>query len=301
MPYRADPTKEYYEILGLQPNASPEEIRKAYRKLALHYHPDRNRGNPGAEERFKAISEAYGVLSDPGKRRLFDLSRGTGREASAGGQAAPDGYSSQEEILRDLFQSRDAALLFEELSREFSRTGFTFDDRFVRHVFFSGGRGVVYGGIFFGGPFGRHRRGMDSPRFGRRRDVPWLGGSETAGAPERERPAGLFERIGQGLRGLASGLGAIARLALGAGGRGEDTTQDILVSRDEALHGVKKRFQFRRGDAAEEVLVTIPAGVRPGTKLRLRGKGLEGKTGPGDLYLRVEIGDSQEGAWARRG
>ncbi len=78
MPFRADPEKEYYEILGLKPDASPEEIRKAYRKLALHYHPDRNRGNPGAEERFKAISEAYGVLIDVEKRRMYDLSRGAG-------------------------------------------------------------------------------------------------------------------------------------------------------------------------------------------------------------------------------
>ena len=75
MPFRADPSKEYYEILGLRESASTEEIRKAYRKLALHYHPDRNRGDATAEERFKAISEAYAVLTDPDKRKLFDLER----------------------------------------------------------------------------------------------------------------------------------------------------------------------------------------------------------------------------------
>src|SRR5512132_420320 len=99
MRFRADPTKQYYEILGLKDDASPEEIRKAYRKLALHYHPDLNRGNPGAEERFKAISEAYGVLSDADKRRAYDLSRaGAGAEAQA---PYAEGYSSQEDILRD--------------------------------------------------------------------------------------------------------------------------------------------------------------------------------------------------------
>ena len=51
MPFRPDPTKEYYAILGLKEDVSVEEIRKAYRRMALHYHPDRNRGNPGAEER----------------------------------------------------------------------------------------------------------------------------------------------------------------------------------------------------------------------------------------------------------
>lgn len=290
MPYRADPTKEYYEILGLKPEASQEEIRRAYRKLALHYHPDRNRGNAGAEESFKAISEAYGVLGDPEKRRLFDLSRHAGVGAAAEPQPDPERYSSQEEILRDLLYNRDAALLFEELSREFQRMGFTFDDGFVRHVFFSGGRGVVYGGVFFGGPFGRRRREMGGHRFGRRREAPWLRGPEAATGRGRERPAGILGRIGRGLRGLASGLGAVARLALGAGTRGGDITQDFPVTREEARSGAKKRFTGRRGEAAEEILVTVPAGVRSGTKLRLRGKGLAGKDGSaGDLYLRIRI------------
>ena len=89
MPFRADPTKEYYEILGLKESASTEEIRKAYRKLALHYHPDRNRGDATAEERFKAISEAYAVLTDPDKRKLFDLSRATVRGPTPGASPSP--------------------------------------------------------------------------------------------------------------------------------------------------------------------------------------------------------------------
>jgi DnaJ-class molecular chaperone len=88
------------------------------------------------------------------------------------------------------------------------------------------------------------------------------------------------------------GVGRVARLALGSGARGEDITQDFLITAAEARLGVKKRFQFHRGAGTEEVLVTIPAGVTPGTKLRLRGKGLDGKQGgPGDLYLRIEISE----------
>ncbi|MEM2942922.1 MAG: DnaJ domain-containing protein, partial [Candidatus Bathyarchaeia archaeon] len=64
--------KDYYEILGIQRNATKEEIKNAYRKLALQYHPDRNK-SPDAEERFKEISEAYAVLSDDEKRRTYDL------------------------------------------------------------------------------------------------------------------------------------------------------------------------------------------------------------------------------------
>ena len=172
MPFRADPTKEYYAILGLKEDASPEETRKAYRKLALHYHPDRNRGDATAEERFKAISEAYAVLTDPDKRKLYNLSRATGAGTHTGRESEPWAYSSQEDILKDLLRNREASAIFEELTREFQRMGFRFDDGFVRHLFL-GGRGVVFGGIFFGGPFGRSR-GMDAgwPRSFGRREAP---------------------------------------------------------------------------------------------------------------------------------
>ena len=67
---------DYYKILGVGKNASDEEIKKSYRKLARQYHPDRNSGDKKAEERFKEISQAYDVLSDPEKRKAYD--RGTG-------------------------------------------------------------------------------------------------------------------------------------------------------------------------------------------------------------------------------
>jgi curved DNA-binding protein len=289
MPFRADPTKEYYEILGLKTDASSEEIRKAYRKLALHYHPDRNRGDATAEERFKAISEAYAVLTDVQKRQLYDLSRATGERADARGE--PWAYSSQEDILKDLLRNRDAAAIFEELTREFQRMGFRFDDGFVRHVFF-GGRGVVFGGFFFGGPFAGGRRGQREGfgTFGRRVEPwgPWLGGRRSAEVADRTKSPGLFARIGQALQGLSR----VARLALGSGQRGEDLTQDFLISPMEARAGARRHLRFSRDGETEEVIVTIPAGVRPGTKLRLRGKGLKGKDGtPGDLYLRIQVAE----------
>lgn len=78
--------RDYYEVLGVPRNATPEEIKKAYRKLALQYHPDRNPGNKEAEEKFKEISEAYAVLSDEEKRAQYD------RWGHAGPQMAGTGY-----------------------------------------------------------------------------------------------------------------------------------------------------------------------------------------------------------------
>lgn len=73
---------DFYEILGVTRDATPEQIKKAYRELALKYHPDRNQGNPAAEERFKLVNEAYSTLSDPDKKTRYDL----------GGYAAEDPF-----------------------------------------------------------------------------------------------------------------------------------------------------------------------------------------------------------------
>lgn len=76
--------KDYYKIIGLTQEASPEEIKKAYRALAMRYHPDRNRNDPECEERLKEINEAYQVLGNEGKRRLYDvlLQRRSGSDAA---------------------------------------------------------------------------------------------------------------------------------------------------------------------------------------------------------------------------
>lgn len=95
--------KDYYSILEISRGASDDEIKKAYRKKALECHPDRNQGNPKAEAQFKQVSEAYEVLSDENRRRIYDQYGEDGlKGAGMGGGPGPGaaGFSSMEEALR---------------------------------------------------------------------------------------------------------------------------------------------------------------------------------------------------------
>ncbi|MBN2124261.1 MAG: DnaJ domain-containing protein, partial [Deltaproteobacteria bacterium] len=119
------PGKDYYKILGVAKSASPEEIKKAYRKLALKYHPDQNKGDKKAEARFKEISEAYAVLSNPEKRKEYDRfgAEGFGRRFS------------QDDIFRD----------------------FDFGSIFREFGFGGGGRQNIFGNMFGGAGRSRFR------------------------------------------------------------------------------------------------------------------------------------------------
>ncbi|MBM3203082.1 molecular chaperone DnaJ, partial [Candidatus Woesearchaeota archaeon] len=97
--------EDYYELLGVARNASEDEIKKSFRRLAMKYHPDRNRDNPQAEEQFKKIKEAYDVLSDARKRSAYDQFGHAGLDTGMGGGAGGFSYTAENfsEIFGDVF------------------------------------------------------------------------------------------------------------------------------------------------------------------------------------------------------
>jgi curved DNA-binding protein CbpA len=273
MATRARSEKDYYQVLGLHAEATEEEIRKAYRRLALRWHPDRNPRNPHAEERFKEISEAYAVLIDPAKRRDYDGARRAGTPYKS--------RHNREDLFRDLFADPSASAIFEELAREFERRGMRVDRHHFRQTLF-GGRAVVTGGVFIVTPLTSVLALWRLARAALRGAA--VLPSPAPEAPALPRPREILERVGRAgrwLLGLPPGPASPARA-------GDDLTIPLHLTRAEAEHGGRKRLTLGR----HEVLVTIPPGLRPGARLRLRGKGRASPgRPPGDMYLAVEITD----------
>lgn len=251
--------KDYYQILEMEKEASPQKIKEAYRRLAFQYHPDRNRENPSAVEKMKEINEAYAVLSDPEKRRDYN----TFHE-----QYGPYGYDrfKQRYSEQDIFRGSDINQIFEEMARGF---GFrSFDEIFresygQRYRTFQFQRPGVSGRgyIFFGPGSGR-------------------GGQQAIPVPSEIFPGPL----GKFLRYLLK-----KTLGMREPERGKDLNDIICLNPRQALEGAKGKYLHRQ--RSKELIVTTPPGMREGQKIRLKGMGGTGKEGgePGDLYLKVKI------------
>jgi molecular chaperone DnaJ len=274
--------KDFYKTLGVDKSASPEEIKKAYRKLARELHPDRNKDNKGAEERFKDVSEAYDVLSDPKKRAEYDETRtlfGSGRAGGGpfgfgggGGGTAPGGQGVPFD-LSDLFGQGGAGG--------------------------AGGVGDLFGTIFSGrggrAPGTGPRRGADvesEVRLGFREAVDGVTVPLrlTSGAPcETCRgtgaKAGTVPRVcpsceGTGQVSRAAGRFGIAEPCRECRGRGLVVDDPCPVCLGSG-----------RGQKTRTMRVRIPAGVRDGQRIKLKGKGAPGERGgpAGDLYVTVHV------------
>jgi curved DNA-binding protein CbpA len=282
--------RDYYAILGVPETAPDDEIKRVYRRLALQHHPDRNPGDRRAEARFKEISEAYAVLSDGARRREYDGLRagagpsGPGAPGDAG-RGQPPGWT--DDLFRDRFQDSRRAAVFEDLQREWQRMGLRFDQRFLSELLF--GRGVIVIGA--GGRGGGFR--WMGPRPAPRVERAPAGWSPPGGEAGRGAAPGVLTWARDRLRAIAGTGSDTVRRWLGLAepiGHGGDLTYDLAVTPDDVRRGARYRVTLDRGGRTDELLVTVPAGVRPGTRLRLRGKGEPGRAGrPGDLFLRVRV------------
>lgn len=264
--------KDYYQTLGISGDASQEDIKKAFRKLAFKYHPDTNPGNEEqAAERFKEINEAYGVLGDESKRRQYDFAR-KGQFAGVGYDTGYGGFGySQQDIFRDTFSNQ---AMFDELSRMFAQAGLRFDPEFLNRVFF-GGRGFTF--QFYTAPGGARQRTYQQ-------GYPYTTVSTyKPGLIER-----LFSKIAvkMGKYALRKLLGFEYEPPL----RQElDQHIELEIPQAEAASGGERQVTYKRGGRKKKLMVKIPPGVKPGTKIRLRGIGAKEGKKSGDLYLHIRV------------
>ena len=275
--------KDYYKILGVSENASQEDIKNAFRKLAFKYHPDKNPGNEKpAEEKFKEINEAYSILSDADKRRQYDFAKKSGFTNTG----YPGFGYSQSDIFRDAF-SNPANI--EELNRMFQQAGLRFDQDFLNRTFFSG-NGFIF--QFYSTPQGSrqtvYRSGSANGNItqnmdGLLNDIPpeYLNASAPPGKP------GFFDRLELKMVNWFTRL--TLRMLFGVRVEtpkpGIDRRQKFELSVSEAEEGIEKTVVIKNGFRTKKLIVNVPAGIKTGNSIRLRGMGKKG----GDFYLDVKV------------
>ncbi|MFQ5895833.1 MAG: molecular chaperone DnaJ, partial [Nitrospinota bacterium] len=250
--------RDYYQLLGVSRGASPEEVKKAYRRLALRYHPDRNPGDKGAEERFKEASEAYEVLRDPEKRRIYDHYgheglKGTGFEGFRGFE---DIFASFGDIFADFFG-------FSPSARPSERAGSM------------QGRDLVY---HLRIPFLEAARGASKElEYERLKPCPFCGGNGARGGTA----LGTCPQCkGRGQVSLTQGFFAISTTCPRCRGEGAFVEEPCEECEGRGLKRERRKVNIK-----------IPAGVDSGSRLRVAGEGEGGVRGgpPGDLYVALEV------------
>ena len=254
--------KDYYELLGVSRSASADEIKKAYRKLAVKYHPDKNPGDKEAEEKFKEISEAYEVLKDDKKKAMYDQYGHAAFQGAGASNAYQGGFQDPFDLFREVFGG--------------GRSGGIFDS-------FFGGNSHSY----------EKQRGSDL-----RYDLEitleeaFSGVSKTV---EYRRNIACSHCKGSGAK-----PGTQPKTCPHCHGRGQVVTSQGFFSMSRTCphcHGsgqiIENPCPHCQGQGVEadrtQVKVKIPAGIHNGSKLRFANLGEAGPAGPGDLYVVIFI------------
>jgi molecular chaperone DnaJ len=265
--------RDYYEILGVKKSATLDDIKRAYRELALRYHPDRvpHEQKKEAEDKFKEISEAYAVLSDSQKRALYDQYGHSGID--------------QKYAYEDIFKGADFSSVFEGLG-DFGIGGGLFDEIFSDLGFDIFGRHSRRGG-------GRARRGRDleisvaisleeaaegtekSINVPRYELCPVCSGT---GAKPGTKKITCPQCRGEGRTVVSSGFFQLAQTCSRCGGEGSIIQTPCPSCRGEG-----------RQKVTHKLTVKIPPGLDSGAHLRMRGEGETGTAGKGDLYVIIEV------------
>ena len=248
--------KDYYAILGVPRNATQEEIKRAYRRLALKYHPDRNPGNKTAEEKFKEISEAYEVLSDPEKRAIYDTYGYSGLKSS--------GYKGFEDI-SDIFKT------FSDIFEEFF--DFSFEEK--AYTKSKDGSDISYEVVIdFEDLFKDKKIKLEIEKFEICENCKGLGYDTQKGIKTCD------VCYGKGRVTYTEGFFRISYTCPDCQGRGI-----LYIEKCNQCKGSGKIWRKK------ELEVIIPAGIEDGSILRIPKEGEPGLFGgkPGDLFLRIKI------------
>ena len=276
--------KDYYKILGISENALDAEIKKAYRKLALEHHPDQNKNDPESEEKFKQITEAYGVLIDPLKRKEYDRFRAD-HLAGRSNEYSQFRYS-QQDIFEEMFRKGFGKEMFEELNREFSRSGFRSGNSFFQTTLMGGALGGIVRVIgMIPGPIGRvgqglrlaHMVGTSLFALKKMRDA------KSAANPDNETSFKKPDIIDS-----VKGVFAKATNTVGAS-NSLDFNLAMTIPPNEALVGTNKKISYKVDGNSEQLMIRIPEKFPNGGKLRIKEKGHRKNGKRGDLILQVKV------------
>lgn len=271
---RVDQKPDFYEILGVDRDASQEEVKKAYRRMAREYHPDVNPGDESAEEKFKAISQAYQTLKDPEKRKKYDRFGEAWEQAQHSGQWEDGDFR---DFVYTQFGAGSFRDIFGDLFGDMGGGGQQF-------VFTQGGRSRVR-------PEPGPTRGQSVEY-----DLPVTFEEAVHGA-EKDISLTLSDRCPE-----CEGMGGQTETCPACGGTGQTRSGGGLFGMGggcQQCHGtgqvVTTRCATCRGSGeatrGRRITVKVPAGVKTGSKVRVRGEGGRGVSGgpAGDLILKVEV------------